>query len=85
MRVALNSQYLFVLGARPIPANQNVKYQYFHCAFQIEYEPKQMLPFWRQALPGAERRRQTLSASAALDCLVPLKLLYSPLSMTRHL
>ena len=28
-------QYLFVIGAKPFPANQNVKYECLHCAFQI--------------------------------------------------
>ena len=33
--VALNSQYMFVVGAKPFPANQTVKYECFHCDFQI--------------------------------------------------
>ena len=35
MNVALKSQYLFVVSARPFPTNQNVKYGYFCCAFQL--------------------------------------------------
>ena len=35
MRVALLSQYLFVFSAKPFPANQNVRYERLHCAFQI--------------------------------------------------
>ena len=34
-KVALNSKYLFVIGAKPFPANQNVKYEHFSCTFQI--------------------------------------------------
>ena len=33
--VALKWQYLFAVGAKPFPANQNVKYECFHGAFQI--------------------------------------------------
>ena len=32
MSVALKSQYLFVVGTKPFPANQNVKYGCFHFA-----------------------------------------------------
>ena len=32
MRVALKSQYLFVVSTKPFPANQNVKYGCFHYA-----------------------------------------------------
>ena len=35
VRVALKSQYLFVVGAKPFPANRNVKHERFHCAFKI--------------------------------------------------
>ena len=35
LRAALKSQYVFVVGAKPLPANQNVKYKIFDCAFQI--------------------------------------------------
>ena len=35
MRVALKSQYLFVVGAKPFPANRKVKHERFHCAFKI--------------------------------------------------
>ena len=31
---ALNSQFLFVIAAKPFPANTNVKYECFRCAFQ---------------------------------------------------
>ena len=31
----LKSEYLFVIGAKPFPANQNVKYECFHYAFNI--------------------------------------------------
>ena len=33
MRIALKSQYLYVVGAKP--SNENVKYKCYHCAFQI--------------------------------------------------
>ena len=35
MRVAIESQYLIVAGTMPFSANQNVKYDCFHCPFQI--------------------------------------------------
>ena len=35
MRLSLKSQYLFVVGAMPFPTNQNVKYEWFYCPFQI--------------------------------------------------
>ena len=34
MRVALKSQYLFVVDAKPFQANQNVKYEYYHCVLR---------------------------------------------------
>ena len=33
MRLALMSQYLFVVGTEPFPTDRNVKYDCFHCAF----------------------------------------------------
>ena len=36
MRVALKLLYLFVVGAKPFPANQNVKYECFH-VFPVAY------------------------------------------------
>ena len=33
--IALKSEYLFVVWVKPFRANQNVKYECFHCAFQI--------------------------------------------------
>ena len=35
VRFALKSEYLFVAGVKPFPANQIVKYECIHCAFQI--------------------------------------------------
>ena len=35
MKVALKSQYLFAVGAKPFPAIQNVQYKCYNCAFQI--------------------------------------------------
>ena len=35
MRVSLKSQCLIVDGAKPFPANQNVKYKCYHCDLQI--------------------------------------------------
>ena len=35
VRVALKSQYLFVVGGKPFLAKQNIKYVCFHCTFQI--------------------------------------------------
>ena len=37
VRVALNSKYLFVVGAKPFSANKKGKYKYYYCAFQIFY------------------------------------------------
>ena len=35
VRDVLKSQYLFVVSVKPFPANQNVKFECFHCDFQI--------------------------------------------------
>ena len=37
IRVALMSQYLFVIGKKPFAVNQNVKYECSHCALQKFY------------------------------------------------
>ena len=35
VRVALKWQYMFLIRAKPSPATQNVKDEFFHCIFQI--------------------------------------------------
>ena len=62
MAVAFKTCHLFVVGARPFPAKQNVKYECFHCAFQISHAlaygvyaptlrwPRQIMSWWRHQM-----------------------------------